>query len=90
MYTASGVWELLSALADELQAAPAASPFTRPASAKVEPILIVGDDRGGINTLKLSPNLRKRVERDDNTDPGKTDEADRVALRLPGLALLLP
>merc|ERR1712072_1285678 len=24
-----------------------------------DPILIVGDDRGGVNTLKLSPNLRK-------------------------------
>ena len=24
-----------------------------------EPILLVGDDRGGVNSLKLSPNLRK-------------------------------
>merc|ERR1712070_1188713 len=24
-----------------------------------EPILIIGDDRGGVNSLKLSPNLRK-------------------------------
>lgn len=24
-----------------------------------DPILIVGDDRGGVNSLKLSPNLRK-------------------------------
>ncbi len=26
---------------------------------KSDPILIVGDDRGGVNSLKLSPNLRK-------------------------------
>jgi dynein intermediate chain 1, axonemal len=25
----------------------------------VDPIIIVGDDRGGVNSLKLSPNLRK-------------------------------
>lgn len=24
-----------------------------------DPILIVGDDRGGVNSMKLSPNLRK-------------------------------
>jgi dynein intermediate chain 1 len=24
-----------------------------------DPILIIGDDRGGVNSLKLSPNLRK-------------------------------
>ena len=24
-----------------------------------DPVLIVGDDRGGVNSLKLSPNLRK-------------------------------
>ena len=24
-----------------------------------DPIIIVGDDRGGVNSLKLSPNLRK-------------------------------
>ena len=26
-----------------------------------DPILLVGDDRGGVNSLKLSPNLRKHV-----------------------------
>lgn len=26
---------------------------------KQDPIIIVGDDRGGVNSLKLSPNLRK-------------------------------
>jgi dynein intermediate chain 1 len=30
-----------------------------------DPILIVGDDRGGVNTLKLSPNLRKMGEKRD-------------------------
>lgn len=39
-----------------------------------EPIIIVGDDRGGTHTLKLSPNLRKTVERNEETDPSKTDE----------------
>ena len=32
-----------------------------------DPILIVGDDRGGVNSLKLSPNLRKDdAPRDEN------------------------
>jgi dynein intermediate chain 1 len=26
-----------------------------------DPIVIVGDDRGGVNSLKLSPNLRKVI-----------------------------
>jgi len=39
-----------------------------------EPILIVGDDRGGINTLKLSPNLRIGVTRTEETPENKTDE----------------
>ncbi len=26
-----------------------------------DPILIIGDDRGGVNSLKLSPNLRKVI-----------------------------
>jgi dynein intermediate chain 1 len=38
-----------------------------------EPIVIVGDDRGGVNTLKLSPNLRIGVVRTEDMDPGKTD-----------------
>lgn len=34
---------------------------------KSDPIIIVGDDRGGVNSLKLSPNLRKMHEpRDEN------------------------
>mmetsp|Transcript_9774 Transcript_9774/g.20689 ORF Transcript_9774/g.20689 Transcript_9774/m.20689 type:complete len:674 (-) Transcript_9774:169-2190(-) len=40
----------------------------------VEPIIIVGDDRGGVNTLKLSPNLRIGVVRADDTDPSKTED----------------
>eukprot|EP00929_Paragymnodinium_shiwhaense_P068237 TRINITY_DN3428_c0_g3_i1.p1 TRINITY_DN3428_c0_g3~~TRINITY_DN3428_c0_g3_i1.p1 ORF type:complete len:671 (-),score=205.60 TRINITY_DN3428_c0_g3_i1:273-2285(-) len=38
-----------------------------------EPIIIVGDDRGGVNTLKLSPNLRIGVVRNEGTDASKTD-----------------
>lgn len=30
-----------------------------------DPILLVGDDRGGVNSLKLSPNLRKLVASDE-------------------------
>jgi dynein intermediate chain 1 len=30
-----------------------------------DPIVIVGDDRGGVNSLKLSPNLRKVWKRVD-------------------------
>mmetsp|Transcript_89499 Transcript_89499/g.231030 ORF Transcript_89499/g.231030 Transcript_89499/m.231030 type:complete len:665 (+) Transcript_89499:111-2105(+) len=50
--------------------------LTHVAFNSVEPIIIVGDDRGGVNTLKLSPNLRMGVVRDEN-DPEsmkKTDE----------------
>jgi dynein intermediate chain 1 len=32
------------------------------------PIIIVGDDSGGINSLKLSPNLRKLLIESSNTD----------------------
>jgi dynein intermediate chain 1 len=32
----------------------------------IEPILLVGDDRGGVNSLKLSPNLRKIVSTEAN------------------------
>merc|ERR1719401_2417509 len=39
-----------------------------------EPIVIVGDDRGGVNTLKLSPNLRKHVERNEETPADMTDD----------------
>jgi hypothetical protein len=35
------------------------SKLTHIAFNQSDPILIVGDDRGGVNSLKLSPNLRK-------------------------------
>lgn len=35
--------------------------LTHLAFSTVAPILLVGDDRGGVNSLKLSPNLRKPV-----------------------------
>jgi dynein intermediate chain 1 len=48
--------------------------LTHVAFNNAEPIIIVGDDRGGVNTLKLSPNLRISVVRTEETDPKKTDE----------------
>merc|ERR1711869_101975 len=39
-----------------------------------EPIIIVGDDRGGVNSLKLSPNLRISVIRTEETPDTKTDD----------------
>merc|ERR1711982_198137 len=47
--------------------------LTHVAFNNVEPIIIVGDDRGGVNTLKLSPNLRISVRRTEETDPNKSD-----------------
>mmetsp|Transcript_87377 Transcript_87377/g.154944 ORF Transcript_87377/g.154944 Transcript_87377/m.154944 type:complete len:674 (-) Transcript_87377:229-2250(-) len=47
--------------------------LTHVAFSSSEPIIIVGDDRGGVNTLKLSPNLRIGVVRTEDTDPAKTD-----------------
>jgi dynein intermediate chain 1 len=38
-----------------------------------DPIILVGDDRGGVNSLKLSPNLRKLVE-DKKSDTGGEDD----------------
>jgi dynein intermediate chain 1 len=34
-----------------------------------DPIILVGDDRGGVNSLKLSPNLRKIVSNSDDVAP---------------------
>jgi len=53
--------------------------LTHVAFNSTEPIIIVGDDRGGVNTLKLSPNLRKGVEHEVTeegviVDPSKTDD----------------
>ncbi|CAJ1355762.1 unnamed protein product, partial [Effrenium voratum] len=47
--------------------------LTHVAFSSSEPIIIVGDDRGGVNTLKLSPNLRIGVVRTEDTDPALTD-----------------
>jgi len=44
-----------------------------------EPIIIVGDDRGGVNTLKLSPNLQVGIVRTETTDPNTTDEQLQIA-----------
>lgn len=48
--------------------------LTHVAFNSTEPIIIVGDDRGGVNTLKLSPNLRKGVVRTEETPDTTTDE----------------
>mmetsp|Transcript_20735 Transcript_20735/g.44244 ORF Transcript_20735/g.44244 Transcript_20735/m.44244 type:complete len:675 (+) Transcript_20735:79-2103(+) len=48
--------------------------LTHVAFNSAEPILVVGDDRGGVNTLKLSPNLRIGVQRTEETPADKTDE----------------
>ena len=48
---------------------------------KRDPIILVGDDRGGVNSLKLSPNLRKLVEsgskKNDGEDDGKKKKKRR-------------
>merc|ERR1719183_3303254 len=43
-----------------------------------EPIVIVGDDRGGVNTLKLSPSLRRGAERagEDEAEASKETEEE--------------
>merc|ERR1719247_295664 len=48
--------------------------LTHVAFNNAEPIIIVGDDRGGVNTLKLSPNLRISVVRTEETPDSTTDE----------------
>merc|ERR1712217_950596 len=52
--------------------------LTHVAFSSIEPIIIVGDDRGGVNTLKLSPNLRVGVVRTEETDPNKTDDEMQI------------
>jgi len=39
-----------------------------------DPIMIVGDDRGGVNSLKLSPNLRIIAQNDPEDETQKTQE----------------
>eukprot|EP00636_Phaeomonas_parva_P014783 CAMPEP_0118873914 /NCGR_PEP_ID=MMETSP1163-20130328/15537_1 /TAXON_ID=124430 /ORGANISM="Phaeomonas parva, Strain CCMP2877" /LENGTH=680 /DNA_ID=CAMNT_0006809237 /DNA_START=42 /DNA_END=2084 /DNA_ORIENTATION=+ len=45
-----------------------------------EPIIIVGDDRGGVNSLKLSPNLRLRHEPvlEEGAEPISEEEQRRI------------
>ena len=54
---------------------------------QTDPILIVGDDRGGVNSLKLSPNLRK----DDSPrgDDGEVVPHDAVQLQYDKMEKLL-
>jgi dynein intermediate chain 1 len=52
-----------------------------------DPILIVGDDRGGVNSLKLSPNLRKTHEPRD--EEGEVIEHDPVQLQVDKMEKLL-
>jgi len=52
-----------------------------------DPIVMVGDDRGGVNSLKLSPNLRRKHEPLD--DEGKVIEHDPVELQKEKLEKLL-
>ena len=50
-----------------------------------DPIILVGDDRGGVNSLKLSPNLRKQVEvqKEEDKDKKKKKAKDELAVVLP-------
>jgi dynein intermediate chain 1 len=52
-----------------------------------DPILIVGDDRGGVNTLKLSPNLRKTHEPRD--EEGEVIPHDKVQNQVDKMEKLL-
>lgn len=55
-----------------------------------DPILLVGDDRGGVNSLKLSPNLRKIAGADDESAgagvPGATAGGGGAAAAVVGAA----
>jgi dynein intermediate chain 1 len=53
----------------------------------VDPIIIVGDDRGGVNSLKLSPNLRKLHE--PRGEEGEILPHDPVALQVGKMDKLL-
>lgn len=46
------------------------SRLTHIAFCPADPVIIVGDDRGGVNCLKMSPNLRKAG----NLNPGQTKQ----------------
>ncbi len=51
-------------------------------------ILIVGDDRGGVNSLKLSPNLRK-IHEPRNPETGEVEPHDPVQLQVAKMEKLL-
>lgn len=52
-----------------------------------DPIIIVGDDRGGVNSLKLSPNLRKIHE--PRGEDGEILPHDKVQLQVDKMEKLL-
>jgi dynein intermediate chain 1 len=52
-----------------------------------DPIIIVGDDRGGVNTLKLSPNLRKTHE--PKNEEGEVIPHDAVQVQVDKMEKLL-
>jgi dynein intermediate chain 1 len=52
-----------------------------------DPIVIVGDDRGGVNSLKLSPNLRKVHE--PRGEDGEVLPHDPVQLQVDKMEKLL-
>jgi len=52
-----------------------------------EPIIIVGDDRGGVNSLKLSPNLRKIHE--PRSEDGEVLPHDKIQLQVEKMEKLL-
>ena len=42
-----------------------------------DPVILVGDDRGGVNSLKLSPNLRKLVDAGPKKDSGDAGDGKK-------------
>lgn len=52
-----------------------------------DPIVIVGDDRGGVNSLKLSPNLRKIHE--PHGEDGEVVPHDPIQLQVDKMEKLL-
>jgi dynein intermediate chain 1 len=54
--------------------------LTRVCFNQVDPILVVGDDKGGVTSLKLSPNLRRVTEQRD-TD-GDVAAHDAVQMQI--------
>ena len=48
-----------------------------------EPILIVGDDKGAVTSMKLSPNLRKKT----NADDDQAAKLEKVLLMAMGKSL---